>query len=332
MPREPLLFINVGWQLRYAGPAADDPTLGGHGYLREHAMGHEAWNFLPYRGRVYGYVPREATVRIERLGATRDAARLDGVTVVWLARHPSTGKTVIVGWYRRAVVHRAADALVLARSGGFSVHYQIEAAASEALLLPPDQRTFEIPTKKEKGCLGQSPVWYGSDDEFRTRVWAFILRGGRHAKGGGRKSGKWPAKTNDPAARKRIELAAVGFVTRYYRSVAGGEREVQSVEKDAVGWDLNVLGADEWLRVEVKGLSGDEATVELTPNEYAAMRSPEHRAYYVVFIVTRAGSSRAQGHIYRFDAEASTRGKAVWVSQTGRVLQIEERTGARLKG
>lgn len=330
MQREPLVFINVGWQLRYAGPAADDPTLGGHGYLREHSMGHEAWNFLPYRGRVYGYVPREATVRIERLGATRDASMIDGVTVVWLARHPSTGKTVIVGWYRNAVVHRAADATVLARKGGFSVNYQIDAPADDALLLPMDQRTFEIPTKKEKGCLGQSPVWYGSDDAFRARVRAFIGRGGRHATGSKRGSGG--GRAPDAAARKRIEVAAVEFATRYYRSVAGGEREVESVESDAMGWDLNVRGAGEWLRVEVKGLSGDDAVVELTPNEYTAMRSPEHRPYYVIFIVTRAGSAQAQGHIFRFDAEASSRHQAVWTSQLGRVLEIEERIAARLRG
>jgi hypothetical protein len=332
MATAPLLFINAGWQIRYQGPAADDPTLGGHGHLRTHSMGHEAWNFQPYKGRLYGYIPREAVVRIGNLGATSSDDHAAGVTVVWLARHPSTGRTVIVGWYRNATVHRRADAHVLARKGGYSVKYQIDAPADQAKLLSLDQRTFEIPTKKEKGCLGQSPVWYGASDAFRARVRAFIDRDGRHEPPA-KKSVKGGApRSNDPEARKRIELAAVAYATRYYKSIEGGERTVESVERDAVGWDLNAIGPADTLKVEVKGLTGTEPVVELTPNEYEAMRSPEHRNHYVIFIVTEASTPSERAHIFRYDAEASTKKRAVWVSHSGRELQIEERTGARLRG
>ncbi|WP_410723360.1 protein NO VEIN domain-containing protein, partial [Burkholderia sp. SIMBA_042] len=75
---------------------------------------------------------------------------------------------------------------------------------------------------------------------------------------------------------------------RYYESEEGGNRTVSSVEEDNVGWDLTVTGGDVTLKVEVKGLSGHELCVELTPNEYKQMVSPEHRAMYAVYVVTGA--------------------------------------------
>lgn len=324
----PLLFINVGWQIYYQGPANDDPTLGGHGYLREHTMGHEAWNFSAVRGKVYGYIPRETTVKVERLGASARDAVLDGVTVVWLARHPSTGCTVIVGWYVNASVHRTSGAISMRRRGGIQVTPQIIADENDAHLLPIDQRTFPIPTKKAPGCLGQSPVWYGTDDVFRNRVRAFIARGGRHAKSPSKRTGA--GRQNDPAARKRIEEAAVNFAIRYYKSVEGGERVVETVEHLALGWDLEASGADGCLKVEVKGVSGVVCAVELTPNEYQAMLSPAHRQHYVVFVVTGLEVKRPMAHIFRYDAKASSRAKPVWISQRGQLLRIEERVAARL--
>lgn len=329
MSTTPLLFVNVGWQIRYQGPAKDDPTLGGHGYLRKHAMGHEAWNFSHTRGKVYGYIPRETTVKIERLGASPRDAVMNGVTVVWLARHPSTGRTVIVGWYINATVHRTAGEISMTRKEGIRVTPQIVADAQGAQLLPIDQRTFPIPTKKEPGCLGQSPVWYGTDDAFRDRVHTFIARGGRHAASGARRraGAGWQ---NDAASRKRIEEAAVDFATRYYESVEGGERDVDTVEHLARGWDLEAVGAEDCLKVEVKGVSGDVCSVELTPNEYEAMLSSEHRPHYVVFVVTGLEAKRPLAHIFRYDGEASSRGRPVWISQRGHHLRIEERIAARL--
>lgn len=326
----PLLFINVGWQVRYRGPAADDPTLGGHGWLRTHKLGHEAWNFLPYHGKVYGYVPRETTVRLENFSAAKTDETLSGITVVWVARHPSTGNTVIVGWYTDALVYRTSGDIRIKRSDTHTISPQVVAKPDNVHLLPLDQRTFTIPTKKEKGCLGQSPVWYGTDDAFRGRVRAFIARGGRFEKPA--KKGGGAGRQSDPEARKRIESAAVRFVTSYYESIEGGERDVDSVEVQCLGWDLDVRGSGEWLRVEVKGLSGSDPIVELTPNEYQAMRSTEHRAHYVVFIVTGLAGSKPKAHIFRYDAKASARRRHVWASQSGRLLRIEERKAARLVG
>lgn len=326
MSDEPLLFINAGWQIFYVGTKGD-PTIGGFGHLRRHDMGHEAWNFLAVKGKVYGYIPRSTTVR-DALGASPEDSAVSGVTVVWLARHISTGRTVIVGWYKNATVYRRAGALRIRREG-HEVMPQVVAEKDNVRLLPIDQRTFVIPTKKEPGCLGQSPVWYGRDELFRARVREFIQRDGRHVHIS-KNTTSGAGFNNDPAARKRIEVAAVEYATRYYQSIAGGEREVVSVERDALGWDLEAVGANDRLKVEVKGVAGDNCSVELTPNEYKAMLSAEHRKMYVVFVVTGLGSQHPQAHIFRYDRDSSTVDDPAWVSQRGQRLHIQPRMAARL--
>ena len=323
-----MLFIKIGWQSRYKG-TAKDPTRGGHAYLRSHKSGGEAWNFLPHSGKVYGYVPRQSGVNITRRGASSTDDAIADVTVVWVAPHPSTGTSVIVGWYRHATVYRHAGHLAWPGRVRRSGQLQIVADAEDAHLLDIDQRTLNIPSKK--GGFGQSPVWYGRDAAFRDRVRAYIERGGRHpaskskhAVGAGRQT--------DIEKRLRVEKAAIAFAFNYYKSVEGGERDVETVEWDKCGWDLKATAGNDTLKVEVKGVSGQQCRVELTPNEYAAMRSPEHRDQYVVFVVTGIDAGRPTPYIFRHDRESKVkRGRPpVFVSQKGNVLKIDEAVAARL--
>ncbi len=58
---------------------------------------------------------------------------------------------------------------------------------------------------------------------------------------------------------------------------SAGERlsvgeEKRDRQKDNCGWDLEYMQAGRSLCVEVKGLSGAALGVELSPNEYAAMK------------------------------------------------------------
>lgn len=328
MTLPPLLFVNIGWMVNYSGISDDDPTLGGHGYLRNNKLGHEAWNFAPWRDHVYGYVPRSARINLKHLGGSSSAESVGGVTVVWIARNPRNGTTCIVGWYTDATVYQENEHIVLPRKGGFDVGYQIIAPAEKAvLLLPVERRLFTIPTEKRKGNLGQSPIWYGGSDKFRTAVREYIGNAGvLRARPGSRSK-----RQTDPEARKKIELAAIRHATRFYESREGGSRTVDSVERDGVGWDLTVSADNgEILKVEVKGLSGSNLVVELTPNEYKTMRSTEHRTHYVIYVVTNAGTEKAQRHIFLHDQEKSRGRSLVWIAADGRILKIEERTGARL--
>lgn len=72
------------------------------------------------------------------------------------------------------------------------------------------------------------------------------------------------------------------------------------MQKDNLGWDLEATGHGEKLLLEVKGLSGSAATVELTPNEFSMM--VKHKKRYVLCIVTDALAHRSQLRRFRFEA------------------------------
>lgn len=325
----PLIFINIGWMNEYQGPQPNDPApQGGHAYLkRKGTVGHEAWNFRPYRGDLYGYVPREPTINLKRLGSPVDGT-LNGVTAVWIARDPSNGKTYIVGWYRNATVTELSREVRRSRHQP-TIHYQIRARGDDAKLLPPAARRFPIPTSKEPGNLGQSPVWYGKDDAFRDAVLAYIGAGGAidppKGKPGQRKRGGFQP---DAVLRRKVEKAAVDAAIRYFESPEGGNCRVESVESLALGWDLNAVDPfGRWNKVEVKGTLMTDVAAELTPNEYKQMQSPAHREDYIVFVVTEALDNPTI-HCFRFDAENSHRGKLIWKDAGGRQLRFKKQVAA----
>ena len=57
------------------------------------------------------------------------------------------------------------------------------------------------------------------------------------------------------------------------------------MEKDDVGWDLEVENRDLKLKIEVKGLSGGKIMIDLTPNEYANMQ--KYKGSYRIAVVTK---------------------------------------------
>lgn len=325
MATEMLVYVNHAWMTHYRGPKGDKAE-GNFGFLKTNDIAHESWNFEPIKGKVYGYVPRSAEIKISRLGAQKGDAAIEGVTIVWIARNPRTKKTVIVGWYRNARIYRDAEHRRLKRSSGFDVGYQIEAPAADAVLLSIDARSYVIPTAKKTGNLGQSPVWYGKGEAFNKDVAEYISGGGRRAK----RPAKSPRQT-DPELRRKVEQAAINHAIAYFESQEGGAHRVESVEKDGFGWDLEAFADDGgFLKVEVKGLSGKDLVVELTPNEYLKMRSPEHRADYIIYVVPEALLPKPNAYIFRHDAILSKGNDLVWITDDGQRLKIEPIVAARL--
>ncbi len=96
---------------------------------------------------------------------------------------------------------------------------------------------------------------------------------------------------------------------------------VDSVEQDNVGWDSIALSGKRELRLEVKGLSGSEIVVDLTPNEYAAMQ--KHRDSYRVCVVTNA-QDLPRLSVFAYSPDAGQ-----WESMDRRRLKIQEITAAR---
>jgi hypothetical protein len=321
-----MVYFNIGWMKRYAGPAPDDRTIGAHRYLGTHDHGAECYNFLPTDdGFVRGYRPG-GRMNLERMGAGPSDDDLGGALVVWLAREPGTGRTLIVGWYRDATVYREAA------PGGREVNgedygYSVEARASQATLLPPVARTFAVLSSRVSpgSGFGQNPTWYGSE-AVDKRVWAYVrsLETTRPVK---QKSSGRPPKNFDPELRRKVERAAIDHAVAYYKAIHGSDCPVISVEKEAKGWDLEVRIAPAPLLVEVKGLLNAALVCELTPNEYEKMQVPANRSRYVLFVVNNALAEPPGLPIATvFEHSKGMR----WCTADGRELLITEKTGAVL--
>lgn len=252
----------------YKGQSAQDKIKGGGAYVAKEGRGHEVCNFSEDQNYFYGYVqPTGQQIRIERLGADKSDEQISGVTVIWTAPRPKGG-TVIVGWYKDATVYRYFQSFkkstALHRKNGIDgFRVMAEASNSNVKLLPIDERTFEIP-RRIKGGMGHSPVWYADTPESKELLGDIkkLLAGNNVHK----VKAKRP-KTTDPEKNARVEKAAIKAVTNYFES---NGYEVDSVEKDNMGWDLEAELGKNKLLIEVKGLSGSGLTVELTPNEYVA--------------------------------------------------------------
>lgn len=323
----PMIFFNIGWMEEYAGAFAHDKTIGGHKHLKSHDHGHEALNFKPYRGKLYGYRPGKG-IDLTKLGAKRSDQSVDGVTVVWMARHPRQNRCFIVGWYLNAtVLRRGVEEDKAVRSLlGDKIEHLVVAQAGHGILLPTLARNFEIPSSKVRaGGFGQSTTWYGGDEDFRQRVSRYIARHGqrrppvgKNARGTKGRGGRQP----DPELRRKIEKAAINHATDYYSSKFGGGYIVDSVETEAKGWDLEAVRDDGELLIEVKGRQGSIVCAEITPNEHQAMHSVKYRNRYVLYVVTDALVNPVAS-IFQFDKKQN-----VWSSEDGRKLKIVLKTGS----
>lgn len=329
----PMIFFNIGWMRDYDGFHSDE-TVGRHGHLKHSRRGAEAFNFSPAGGKLYGYRPSETRrISIERLGASPSAESIDGVTVVWMALRPGSDETVIVGWYRDATVWRNAQPITDPAAKTLRAydeypepHYMVEADASQCLRLPVEARDFRIlSSHRQVGGFGQSPTFYDELDLYRSSVEKYIhsveanvaaARKRGSARGGGRNM--------DPEKRKLVEETAVAMAKSHFASDVGGGYDVKSVERDAKGWDLECTREDGMLFVEVKGCSGSDVVAELTPNEWKQMKDPANRSRYVIYVVTDCLTEAPGPSVFHHHAGMT------WRTQDGRLLEIEERPGARI--
>jgi hypothetical protein len=96
---------------------------------------------------------------------------------------------------------------------------------------------------------------------------------------------------------------------------------VVSKEKDSIGWDLEASNCKVTLLLEVKGLSCNVTSVELTPNEYQNAKQMGYQ--YKICIVTSA-LHNPNLEIYSYDVVAN-----LWKNESGERLNIEERVAAK---
>jgi hypothetical protein len=278
----PIIFLRIGWMHRYQGQTSADRIAGGGAFVKEHGYGHEIFNFQVFEGRVYGYVQppksgyNEQTgpgFNIDRLGASSTDDRISGVLAIWVATAPHGG-SFIVGWYRNATIYRYWQRPPTGsgrRHGENELGYFVTAASEDATLLPPDERVFRLP--RGSGGMGQANVWYADSEEQHRQLRAGVLRyveTGSPPLAPSSPDHSGVPRQVDPLRRQEVERVAVLRTTEYFTGLG---YVVDSVEGDNVGWDLEAVhpSRPSVLRLEVKGLSGRDVQVDLTPNEYANM-------------------------------------------------------------
>lgn len=123
----------------------------------------------------------------------------------------------------------------------------------------------------------------------------------------------------DVFKKQQVEISAIEATIKYFEAL---DYIIISKEKDNVGWDLEATNINETLLLEVKGLSGNISSIELTPNEYK--NSKDKNTHYKLCIVTNA-LTQPTLEVFSFNVD-----KNIWMNDLNETLQIEERIGARM--
>lgn len=312
-----LLFANIGWMEHYKGNCKADMIIGGGSY--DNKDKHEAFNFQDLNGSYYGYVQtvRDSKINLSRIdkSVSKFDAKIDNVLVIWVAKRPDSNGSYIVGWYNNATVY--ADYHSSKSPARNRYAYNITAKKDDCILLPVDLRTMSVPraTTEGKGFLGQSNVWYADDDsvsvqKFRDAVIDYV----QDYKVKKNTVIKYQVKV-DAKARKKVEEAAVKYVTNEYQKRG---YDITSREKDNVGWDLDATNGKIYLKLEVKGLASSIISVHITSNEKSKMEA--YKKHYRLCVVINA-IKNPQMIVFVWD---SSLGK--WVSEDDNsiALEIEE--------
>lgn len=326
---EKILFCNTGWMDFYKG-LTNDTIVGGGKYVDSMGWGGEMLNFKSFDNSFYGYVQPKidrkynnpSTIKLEKLGASETDESLSGVTVVWTATDPDNGGTYIIGWYKNATVYRHYQDPPRNSKRKYknnSLGYFISAKNKDGKLLMKDERIVQVQRQK-KNWMGQSNVWYADNNpEFVKVVKDYIFKGIIPPKVKGGSKGRGGARQSDPLKRIEVEKKAVLFVTNYYKKLG---YEIQSFEKDNVGWDLTAKNNKTELKLEVKGLSGVSISTELTPNEFKNLKA-DKKFYRLCIVTDTLTKPKLKVFAHSYDNNQ-------WTSEDGTIIKFEEIVSARI--
>ena len=230
----------------------------------------------------------------------------------------------MVGWYKHATLYREAQKPPPHANRDYKgeiFDYYASSETANATLLPVDERLCKI--HKGKGGMGEANVWYANDPDqhskVRRSVLDFIFRRVIHPAKQERKGIK-PTQA-DPLLRQCVERAAVKVTVDYYKGLGYA---VDSVENDNVGWDLEAVCEGSKLLIEVKGLSGSDLSVELTPNEYEKMKL--NRDSYRLCVVTEALIQQPKLSVFAWSSDTQR-----WEDKKGNPLCVQEIVFARFR-
>ena len=148
---EKIILCRTAWMKYYEGRSHIDIPQSGSKYIQEHKTGHEIWNFLNVKGKSFGHFPNIISANIDNLGAAPDDSYIDGVTVVFCARHPKWGGIKVVGWYKNARVYRK----YVIKSGNKEYHAVASFNQMDVKRIEDDDRWFDV-----SDTFGRSSLYY----------------------------------------------------------------------------------------------------------------------------------------------------------------------------
>jgi hypothetical protein len=312
---------------RYEGLSGNDAELhGGGAFVDKYGYGHEIFNFKKIRGKVYGFAQQKGRNDLKRLGAKPTDDYLNNVLVIFTATHKDGG-TYVVGWYKNAKVYREYQNRKLRerRFGNEYIGYYVEVNAENATLLSEDERTSfpRVPRVQSegKGAMGQANIWYAESDLGKAYKKEILKKiEGYEINKADISQKKAVIRTANIERKKKVEKIAVKKVTEVF--IERGF-DVNSVESKNLGWDLEAKNEKTELRIEVKGLSGADVSVEVSYNEYKNMK--KYKESYRLCVVINCLKSPL---LYTF---AYSHEKKCWLDEDGNILNIEEILLARCK-
>lgn len=324
MKKVPVLFMRIAWMQNYRGVTKDDIPAGAGSHVEENKDGGEVYNFKPHRGKCYGYVRVAKGNRIDigKIGGKPGHEAVDGITVIFFAKHPGAGGQYIVGWYKNATVYRSIQNL---RRGARNWHTGYTTTSDDYQLIAEDDRVFEVPhaEKGNEGWTGQANVWYPASKgkkSFLKKVEAYIDNPSAWIDRTRRPKPPLTAFQKDAEIRKKVELAGMERVAEYYSKRGYDVSDVSTLN---YGWDMEATKGQLTLLLEVKGLSGNfgEYQFEITPNELA--KSKSNRRRFCFCVVSHALNAKKQRLDIFYD-----QGKH-WKTVDGKELKIQEVKSAR---
>jgi len=312
-----ILMCRIAWMKFYKGRANIDIPRSGSKFVRENKTGEEIYNFKNVGGKVYAYFPNITNTEIGNLGANKSDEFVDNVLVVMCAKHPVEGGIRVVGWYNNAKVYRSWK-----QRNGHYHHAVVD--YKNTTLISEDDRIFRVPE-----TFGRNALYYIANHSKQKKLLhnleVYIKKGGKvllPPENKQPKTGRGFARQPDLEKRLLIEQKAITKAKEYY-GLRYGRKNIQSVEKENKGWDLEVRTGATLLKIEVKGLSGKELNVELTPNEYRNFI--QGSSNYKLFVLTEALSSKPKERIFQYQRKGK-----LWVGTDHSILKINIVNSARL--
>lgn len=161
-----VLLARVGYMKFYQGPKpGDEKPIGGGSYNTDR-IGHEAYNFLNIRDKLYGYfqphMKEPYEINLSRIVQGSSGDKIDNVLVIWFATNPIDRGQVVIGWYNNATVFRSIQSPTsLPQRKNYN--YNIVANTKDCVLLPISKRKFPVGHNiggTKEGNPGQANAFY----------------------------------------------------------------------------------------------------------------------------------------------------------------------------